>query len=189
MQHTIVGVRRKTQRCKLYTFKYVCNSTSCIIYSKKSYSTRAVLVLSLVSQCCLTLCCPMDCSSPGSLCLWGFSTQEYWSGLPCPPLWDLPNPGIKTRFPTLQADSLPSEPQEKLKNTGVGSYPFSRGTSWPRNLTGISYIAGIFFTSWATQEAHITSFVSNSILSTLLLYPHLFCIYWNYSHLVDKETE
>ena len=25
----------------------------------------------------------------------GFSTQEYWSGLPCPPPGDLPNPGIK----------------------------------------------------------------------------------------------
>ena len=25
----------------------------------------------------------------------GFSRQEYWSGLPCPPPWDLPNPGIE----------------------------------------------------------------------------------------------
>ena len=25
----------------------------------------------------------------------GFSRQEYWSGWPCPPLGDLPNPGIK----------------------------------------------------------------------------------------------
>ena len=25
----------------------------------------------------------------------GFSTQEYWSGLPCPPPGDLPNPGLK----------------------------------------------------------------------------------------------
>ena len=24
----------------------------------------------------------------------GFSTQEYWSGLPCPPPGDLPDPGI-----------------------------------------------------------------------------------------------
>ena len=24
----------------------------------------------------------------------GFSSQEYWSGLPCPPPWDLPDPGI-----------------------------------------------------------------------------------------------
>ena len=34
---------------------------------------------------------------------------------------DLPNPGIKPRSPTLQADSLPAESQRKLKNTGVGS--------------------------------------------------------------------
>ena len=25
----------------------------------------------------------------------GFSRQEYWSWLPCPPTGDLPNPGIK----------------------------------------------------------------------------------------------
>ena len=31
------------------------------------------------------------------LCPWGFSRQEYWSGLPCPPPGDLPNPGIKPR--------------------------------------------------------------------------------------------
>ena len=27
----------------------------------------------------------------------GFSRQEYWSGLPCPPPGDLPNPGIKPK--------------------------------------------------------------------------------------------
>ena len=31
------------------------------------------------------------------------------------------NPGIKSRDPTLQADSLPAEPPGKPKNTGVGS--------------------------------------------------------------------
>ena len=30
----------------------------------------------------------------------GFPRQEYWSGLPCPPLGDLPNPGIKPRDQT-----------------------------------------------------------------------------------------
>ena len=40
----------------------------------------------------------------------GFSSQEYWSGLPCPPPGDLTNPGMDPRSPTLQADSLPSEP-------------------------------------------------------------------------------
>ena len=33
----------------------------------------------------------------------------------------LPNLGIKARYPALQADSLPAEPQGKSKNTGVGS--------------------------------------------------------------------
>jgi len=31
----------------------------------------------------------------------GFSRQEYWSGLPLPSPGDLPDPGIKPRFPTL----------------------------------------------------------------------------------------
>ena len=39
--------------------------------------------------------------------------QEYWSGLPCPPPGDLPNPGIKPRSPALQENSLPFEPRGK----------------------------------------------------------------------------
>ena len=46
---------------------------------------------------CLTLCNPMNCSPPGSS-VHGFSRQEYWSGLPCPPPGDLPDPGIKPAF-------------------------------------------------------------------------------------------
>ena len=51
----------------------------------------------------------------------GFSRQEYWSGLPCPPPGNLPHPGIEPRSLTLQADSLPSELSGKPKNTGVGN--------------------------------------------------------------------
>ena len=32
------------------------------------------------------------CQAPLSM---GFSKQEYWSGLPCPPAGDLPNPGTE----------------------------------------------------------------------------------------------
>ena len=39
-----------------------------------------------------------------------FSRQEYWSGLPLLSPGDLPNPGIRPGSPTLQADSLLSEP-------------------------------------------------------------------------------
>ena len=36
-----------------------------------------------------------------------FSRQEHWSNLPFPSLGDLPDPGIESMSPALQADSLP----------------------------------------------------------------------------------
>ena len=70
------------------------------------------------------------------LCPWGFSRQEYWRGLPCPPPGHLPDPGIKPRSPTLQADSIPSDLPGKPKNTRVGS---------------LSLLQGIFLTQESNQ--------------------------------------
>ena len=186
----------------------------------------------------------MDCSLPGSsvhgifqarILEWvaisfsktlfpGFLRPEYWSGYPFPSPGDISNPRIEPRSPTLQADSLPAEPQGKSKDTGVGSlsllqgifptqksdqgllhcrwilyqvsyqgspkvpwsevkwseshsvasnplwphgllqarilewvaFPFSRGSSQPRDWTQASRIAGRFFTSWAIREAQST---------------------------------
>ena len=53
----------------------------------------------------------------------GFPRQEYWRGLPFPPVDDLPDPGIKPRSitsPALQADSLPPEPPGKSLLTFIG---------------------------------------------------------------------
>ena len=61
-----------------------------------------------VAQLCLTLCDPVDCSPPGSS-VHGFSRQECWSGLPFPSPGGLPDPGIESRSPALQAGSLPTE--------------------------------------------------------------------------------
>ena len=47
-----------------------------------------------------TLCDPMDYKPQAPLSM-EFSRQEYWSGLPCPPPWDLPNLGIKPTSPVL----------------------------------------------------------------------------------------
>jgi len=47
------------------------------------------------------------------LCPWGFSRQEYWSGLPRPPPGDLSDPGIEPRASTFQAYSLLFEPPGK----------------------------------------------------------------------------
>ena len=67
------------------------------------------------------------------LCPWGFSRQEYWSGLLCPPPGDLPDPGIEPRSPALRADSLPSEPPGKPKKTGVGSLSLLQGNFLTQN--------------------------------------------------------
>ena len=45
------------------------------------------------------------CQAPLSM---GFSRQGYWSGSPCLPPGDLPDPGVEPRSLALQADSLPS---------------------------------------------------------------------------------
>ena len=47
-----------------------------------------------VAESCPTLGNPMDWSHQAPLSM-GFSRQECWSGLPCPPSGNLPNPGIK----------------------------------------------------------------------------------------------
>ena len=61
-----------------------------------------------------------------------FSRQEYWSGLPFPPLGDLPNPGIEPGSPALLEDSLVIEPPEKPKgrNTEVQSLRSKWGWIW-----------------------------------------------------------
>ena len=60
----------------------------------------------LVSQSCLTLCDPLDCSPWGSY-VHGFSRQEYWNGLPSPPPgifltqgsnWRLTSPALADQF-------------------------------------------------------------------------------------------
>ena len=53
---------------------------------------------------------PGICQIPPSL---EFSRQEYWSGSPFLSLGHLPDPGIESRSPAMQADSLPSEPPGK----------------------------------------------------------------------------
>ena len=66
----------------------------------------------LVSQSCLTLCDPLNCSLPSpSVC--GFFRQEYWCGLPFPSPGDLSNSGMELVSPAQQVDSLPAEPSGK----------------------------------------------------------------------------
>ena len=92
-------------------------------------------MLCLVAQLYPTLCNPMGCSPPVSS-VHGVSPGKNTSGLLCPPPGDHPTPGIEPRSPTLQVDSLLSEPPGKPKNTRVGS---------------LSLLQGIFLTQESNQ--------------------------------------
>ena len=79
-----------------------------------------------------------------------FSRPEYWSREPFPSSGHLPTPGIEPRSATLQADYLPTEPQGKPKNTGVGSLSLLQQIF--RNLLkesnpALLIVGGYFFTN------------------------------------------
>ena len=83
------------------------------------------------------------CWAPVSM---GFSRQEYWSGLPCPPPEDFPSPRIKPRCPALQLNSSSFElPRNRPSrywtlHWQVGSWPLgrlgspSKTSEWPDQL-------------------------------------------------------
>ena len=61
----------------------------------KKLEVKVLITLRIKSlQLCPTLCDLMDGALQALLSM-GFSRQEYWSGLPCPPPEDLPDPGIE----------------------------------------------------------------------------------------------
>ena len=68
------------------------------------------------------------------------------------------NPGIKPRSPTLQVDSLPSEPTGKPKNTGVGSLPLLKGNF----LTQVSK-QGLLDCRWNSLPAELPAKPSQTI--------------------------
>ena len=60
------------------------------------------------------------CQAPLSM---GFSKQEYWSGLPCPPPEDLPSPGNK--------------PALLMSPVSAGGF-FTTGTTWEAHIRVIN---------------------------------------------------
>ena len=87
-----------------FTHFHVCSTFSCVFHKKEKKESE-------VAQSCLTL---FDAHQvPPSM---EFSRQEYWSGLPFPSPRDLPDPGTEPGSPTLQVDSLLTEPPGKTCN-------------------------------------------------------------------------
>ena len=71
------------------------------------------------SESCSVLSDSLQPSGPYSP--WNSPVEFHYGVGSLSVLGDFSNPGIEATSPTLQADSLPAEPPEKPKNTGVGS--------------------------------------------------------------------
>ena len=67
------------------------------------------------------------------LCLWGFSRQEYWSGLLCSPPGDFPEPGIKPK-------SLTSPALEDRFFTTSATWEALVSSNWSSNKNGYSKV-------------------------------------------------
>ena len=80
-----------------------------------------------------------------------FSRQDYWSGLPCPPLGDLLDPGIEPKSPmapVLQAGSLPLSHWKRPTTVTIMGY-FHQ--VFFLSLPTPTFVHGVFvlvFTNW-----------------------------------------
>ena len=137
-------------------------------------------VLCLVTQSCLTVAHGLWFSR--LLCPWGFSRQEYWSGLLCPPPGHLPDPGMEPRSPALQVDSLPSEPPGKPRSTRVGSLSLLQGIFPSQELNwGLLHCRWILY-QLSYQNSPLISYESESESDSVpsnSLQPHQLYSPWN----------
>ena len=112
-------------------------------------------VLYLVALSYLTLCDPMYYNPPGSS-VHGDSPGKN-TGVGCHALLQgiVPIQGSNPDLPYCRWILYHLSHQGSPRILESVAYLFSRGTPHDKNWTGISYIAGRFFTNWATMEANI----------------------------------
>ena len=88
------------------------NSMDCIVHGVTKSRTRLSNFLFHFQSRVWLFVTPGTVACQARL-LMGFSKQEYWSRLPCPPPGDRPHPEIEPKSPALQVDSLLPEPTGK----------------------------------------------------------------------------
>ena len=126
-------------------------------------------VLCLVAQLCLTLCNPMDYSLPGSSVHCDSPGKNTRVGCHALLQGIVPTQGSNPGLPHCRQILYCLSHQGNPRILEWVAYPFSRGSSQPRNWTRVSYIAGRFFTSWATGKPKNTGMGSLSLLQRIFL--------------------
>ena len=142
-----------------------CKADQWELYQTQTYP---ILLKVKVSQSCPTLCNRIDCVACQAPLSMEFSRPEHQSGQLFPSPGDLSNPGMEPRFPTLQADSLPSEPPGKPKTTGVGSLSLLQGIfSTQEQNWGLLHCRRIYELSYQGSPQILYSFLNHAFLNCL----------------------
>ena len=125
------------------------------IYKRKSSSPSGVQVvlllgpmwpvLCLVAQSCPTLWDPRGCSPPGSFVQGDFPGKNTRAGCHALLQGSFPTQGLNPDLPHCRRILYHLIYQRSPRILERVAYPFSRGTSWPRDWTRVSCIAGGFF--------------------------------------------
>ena len=110
-----------------------------------------------VTQSCPTLCDPMDCpwNSPGQNT--GVGSLSLLQGI-------FPTQGSNPGLPHCRQILYQLSYKGSPRTLEWVAYPFSRGSSQPRNWTRVSCIAGGFFNNWAIREALYSVQFSRSVV-------------------------
>ena len=109
--------------------------------------------LCLVAQSSLTFCKCMACSLSGSSLSMKILQARILEWVAMPSSRVFPTQGSNAGLPHCRWILYHLSYKGSPRLLEWVAYAFSRGSSWPRNQTGVSCIAGRFFTSWATREA------------------------------------
>ena len=123
----------------------------------------------LVSQSYPTLCDLMDWSQPGFSLPGDSSGKNTGVGGHALLQGILPTQGSNPHLSHYRQILFHLSHQGSPRILEWVAYPFSRASSWPRNWTGVSCIAGRFFTSWATRDAQSVFHVHINPYASMLL--------------------
>ena len=109
--------------------------------------------------------------SHGLYCPWNSSGQNTGVGSFSLLHGIFPTQGLSPGFPRCRQILYQLSHQGSPRILEWVAYPFSSGSSWPRNRTGVSCITGRFFTNWAIREASLVLKEAYYHLVSLSLFP------------------
>ena len=133
----------------------------------------------LVTQSCLTLYDPVDCSPPGNS-VHGILQARILEWVAIPFSRELPDQGIKPRSPAMRADSLPSEPPGKCFELAVSNIGW-RLLNWNDILCKGSALSKSYFLLWKRYVVELNDVYLN-ISFEWLYYPFSPTLSWFWSY-------